>query len=77
MPSTKTILTEDQNIARTDNAWEQAHAVPGIKTIHVMQSPPDQNLLLFLNAQTPVTKPISATSVPLDIEQTQAFKENN
>ena len=52
MPSTKVILIEDKDISRRDDAWSQAGAVSGIKSIHVMRAVPNQDLL-FSSAQTP------------------------
>ena len=77
MPSTKVILNEDKDIARADDAWQEANPIPGIKTIHVIQSHPCQHIRLFHNALTPVAKPDQETSMPKEVEQTQAFKQND
>jgi len=78
MPKAKTILIKETEITRSDDAWSQADAVLGIKNIHMMKSTPNQELLLFTNAQTPVTKPNPAAAMPLDnVEDMQTLKEND
>jgi len=78
MPSTKVILIEDKNIPRDDNVWSQAKTVPGIKSVLVMRSSPNQELLLYHNALAPMTKPTPADApVPPDNDRTNAFKEDD
>ena len=77
MPSTKVILIEDKDIPRRDDAWSQAGAVPGIKSIHVMRAVPNQDLLLFSSAQTPFPMaPAVASSPPADNSE-KTCKEND
>ena len=78
MPSTKVILIEDRNIPRDDNVWSQADVVPGVKSVHVMKSSPNQELLLLHHALAPVTKPTPAeATMSSDNDKTNMLKEDN
>ena len=58
--------------------WSQADVVPGVKSVHVMKSSPNQKLLLLHHALAPVTKPTPAeATMSSDNDKTNMFKEDD